>query len=80
MIYWTFSNFLSKKKLSEGLYCISVTGKKNAKNPSTGPNKFSKQYPYAPEFPIEAIVFICAVTTTCSIPPASNYTVATQKH
>jgi len=38
------------KKLFEGLY-ISVTEKKNAKNASIGPNKFSKQYHYTPELP-----------------------------
>jgi len=37
---------------------ISVTGKKNAKNASTGPNKFSKQCLYAPEIPVEATVFV----------------------
>jgi len=38
---------------------ISVTEKKNAKNVSTGPSKFSKeyQYHYAPEVPIESTVF-----------------------
>jgi len=36
---------------------ISVTGKKNAKNASTGPNNFSKQYHYAPETPVESTVF-----------------------
>jgi len=36
---------------------ISVTEKKNAKNASTGPNKFSKQCHYAPELPVEATVF-----------------------
>jgi len=43
------------KKLFEA--CISVTEKKNAKNASTGPNKFSKQCHCAPELPVEATVF-----------------------
>jgi len=72
---------------------ISITEKKNAKNASTGPNKFSKQCHYAPELPAEAEKrgndswskamygwLTCAVTTTCSVPPASNYAVSTQKH
>jgi len=36
---------------------ISITEKKNAKNTSTGSNKFSKQYHYVPELPVEATVF-----------------------
>ena len=55
MIYWTFSSFLEWKSSLKA--SISVTEKKNVKNASIGPNKFSKQYHYTPELPVEATVF-----------------------
>jgi len=36
---------------------ISITEKKDAKNVSTGPDKFSLLYHYAPKMPVELTTF-----------------------
>ena len=52
---------ISSSETSYLKVCISVTGKKYAKNASTGPNKFNVQYHYAPELSIYRAYSFCCI-------------------